>query len=86
MTALALALRLPLVIGLQTASEFSQSMERHHAMTSTRSVQELVVVILSVIVVVATTAYTVRYFVRPGETGANHIKRRILDDERLESR
>lgn len=85
MIALALVLRLPLIVGLQTASEFSQSMHRH-AVASSHSAQEIVLVALGTIVVAVTTGYTLRYFVRPGETGANHIKRRILDDDRLEPR
>jgi hypothetical protein len=87
MTPLAFVLGLPVVVGLQTASEFSRSIDRHgHATASSHSAQEIGLVVLGVIVLVLTTVYTVRYFVRPGETGANHIKRRILDDDRLEPR
>jgi hypothetical protein len=37
-------------------------------------------VALGAVVVIVTTIYTVVYFLRPGEEGAGHIKRRIIDD------
>lgn len=81
----ALTMRLVAVIAMQTASEFSHTMERH-AVMSHHSAQDVVLVALGALVVVATTVYTVVYLVRPGETAADHIKRRILDEDRLESR
>jgi hypothetical protein len=42
----------------------------------------MVLVVLGAIVVIVTTAYTLMYLIHPGETGEDHIKRRILEDER----
>jgi hypothetical protein len=64
----------------ETAEAFSRSMERHH-MDMSRGPRDTVLVWAAVLVVVATTIYTVRFFVRPGETGADHIKRRILRED-----
>lgn len=85
MIALTFTIPTPLIVGIQSASEFSQSMERH-AMASAHSPQEVALVVLGVIAVVVTTAYTLLYFIRPGETGASHIKRRILEDDLREPR
>ena len=65
--------------------ELSQS-TAHHAMASTHTWLEVMLVVAGVIVVVVTTFYTLLYLIRPGETGETHIKRRILEDERKESR
>ena len=54
----------------------------HHAMASTHTWLEVVLVIAGVIAVVVTTFYTLLYLIRPGETGDMHIKRRILEDAR----
>lgn len=81
MTALALMLRWPLILAMQTASEFSRTMERHAMTSGQHSMSDVALVALGTIIVVATTAYTVLYLVRPGETAAGHIKRRILDDD-----
>jgi hypothetical protein len=35
---------------------------------------------LGIVVVILTTFYALRYLIRPGEKGADHIKRRILED------
>jgi hypothetical protein len=64
----------------ETAESFSRSMERHH-MDMTRGPLDTLVVWAAVLVVVATTIYTVRFFVRPGETGEDHIKRRVLRED-----
>lgn len=70
------------IVGVaQSGREFSQSTVRH-AMASTHTAQEMVLVVLGAIVVIVTTAYTLMYLIHPGETGEDHIKRRILDDER----
>ena len=70
------------IVGVaQSGGEFSQSMARH-AMASTHTAPEMVLVALGVIVVIVTTAYTLMYLIHPGETGESHIKRRILEDER----
>lgn len=81
----ALTLGWPWILAMQSASEFSRTAE-HHGMTSGHSVSDIVLVTLGAIVVVVTTAYTVLYLIRPGETAAGHIKRRILHDDRVEPR
>lgn len=58
----------------------------HHAVTSTRTWLDVVLVATGVIAVVVTTFYTLRYLIRPGETDVEHIKRRILEDGREGSR
>ena len=63
----------------RSAHELSQS-TAHHAMASTHTWLDVVLVAAGVIAVVATTFYTLLYLIRPGETGATHIKRRILED------
>jgi hypothetical protein len=63
----------------QSASEFSQSMARH-AMASTHTSGEVVVVVLGVVVVILTTIYMLMFLFRPGEEQQDHIKRRILDE------
>jgi hypothetical protein len=64
----------------ETAEAFSRSMERHH-MDMTRGPLDTLLVWGAVLVVLATTIYTVRFFVRPGETGEDHIKRRVLRED-----
>ncbi len=64
----------------QTAEAFSRSMERHH-MDMTHGPLDSVLVWIAILVVLATTIYTVRFFVRPGETGEDHIKRRVLRED-----
>ena len=73
------------VVAMQSASEFSRSMERH-VMGSPHSAQDVAIVVAGAVVVLVTTAYTVLYLARPGETDPQHVKRRILDDDRRESR
>lgn len=64
----------------ETAEAFSRSMERHH-MDMTRGPLDALLVWGAAVVVLATTIYTVRFFVRPGEAGADHIKRRVLHED-----
>ena len=42
---------------------------------------DCLIVVLSVIVVAVATYLAIRYLLWPGETGAEHIKRRILREE-----
>ena len=63
----------------QSKNGFSQSMALH-SMAPAHTSSELLLVAVGVIAVVVTTAYTVLWFVRPGELGEGHIKRRILDE------
>ncbi len=72
-----IAQQMPAVV--QAGADFSQSMT-HHATVSTHNWQESVLVAVAVVVMVVTTIYTLRYLIRPGEAGDEHIKRRILDD------
>ncbi len=74
-----------LFFAVQSAAEFSRSMERH-AMTSSHSPHDVAIVVAAAIVMLVTTAYTVWYLARPGETDPHHVKRRILDDDRREPR
>jgi hypothetical protein len=70
----------------QSAREFSQQ-TAHHAMASaTHGPVDVVLVALGVVVVSVTTIYSLLYLIRPGETRADHIKRRILEDGREGSR
>jgi hypothetical protein len=63
----------------QSGLEFSRSMARH-AMATSHSSGEVVLVVLGALIVLVTTLYTVLYLIRPGEKGQDHIKRRILDE------
>ena len=64
-----------------SAHEFSRSMHEH-GMASGHSPHEVALVVLGVVVVIVTTAFAVLYLIRPGEAGEDHIKRRILEDDR----
>lgn len=82
MAALPFALLAQGLVGIaQSARDFSSSTARHAVATS-HTTFEVLLVVLGVIVVVVTTVYTLLYFVRPRETGPDHIKRRILRDGR----
>ena len=68
------------ILGLaQSNHGFSQS-AAVHSMSPTHTWPQLLLVAVGVIVVVVTTAYTLLYFIRPGEKGEGHIKRRIFDE------
>ena len=56
-------------------------MIEHAAGASQASVVEYVLVLAAAVVLVWTLALALRYSVRPQETEAGHIKRRILADE-----
>ena len=66
----------------QSARTFSQSTEHHAIAPDTWGPLDATFIALGVVVVLVTTIYAVLYLVRPGETSADHIKRRILDEER----
>jgi hypothetical protein len=57
-----------------------------HAMAVAHTWWDLLIVTLGVIIVVVTFVFTVLYLVRPGEPSETHVKRRILEDWREESR
>lgn len=44
-------------------------------------VLDLLIVLLGVVVVVWVFAYTIKCFVHPGESGGDHVKRRILQQK-----
>lgn len=85
MIALIATIPIVVVVAMQSASEFSRSMERH-VMASPHSSREVAIVLAGAVVVLVTTACTLLYFVRPGESDPHHVKRRILDDDRRDSR
>ncbi len=68
-----------------SAQEFSRSMHQH-GMASAHSPHEIALVAMGVVAVIVTTGYAVLYLIRPGEAGADHIKRRILEDDRQGNR
>jgi hypothetical protein len=70
----------------QSAREFSQSTAHHAIGSETHGPLDITFVALGVVVVVVTTIYSLLYLIRPGETKADHIKRRILEDGHEESR
>jgi hypothetical protein len=53
-----------------------------HSMAPSHASWQLLLVAVGVIALVSTTAYALWCFIRPEETGENHIKRRILDEGR----
>ena len=72
----------PLTVAQQivgSAREFSQA-TMSHAMASEHGPLDIALVALGVVVVIGTTIYSFLYLIRPGETGEDHIKRRILQD------
>jgi len=70
------------VVGLaqQSAHDFSMVTTEHHA-EATGGPLEAVLVAVGVLIVIVVIVMTIKYFVRPGEVGPDHIKRRILRDE-----
>jgi hypothetical protein len=70
----------------ESASAFSPWITVHAMTPATHGPIDVTLVVLGVIVVIVTTIYSVLYLIRPGETGADHIKYRILEDGRGESR
>lgn len=70
----------------QSAREFSQSTAHHAMAPETHGPLDVTLVASGVVLVIVTTIYSLLYLIRPGETNADHIKRRILEDEGEESR
>lgn len=64
---------------LQSSSEFSSSPEGRRPVAS--GPLDWFFLALSVVAVVVVILLCVRYFVRPGESSEDHIKRRVLRDE-----
>ena len=68
------------ILGLaQSNHAFSRS-TAVHSMSPTHTWAQLLLVAVGFIAVAVTTAYTLLCFIRPGERGEGHIKRRILDE------
>ena len=75
-----------LIVGSASRSAHLSQSTAHHAMASTHTWLDVVLVAAGVVAVVVTTLYTLLYLIRPRETSDTHIKRRILEDEREGSR
>jgi hypothetical protein len=70
------------VTAAQSARTFSQSTEHHAIAPAAYGPLDATLIALGVVVVLVATLYSLLYLVRPGEPGADHIKRRILEDGR----
>ncbi len=71
---------LSLIVTLQQqANDFSSRGAEHH--TSSSGPLEVVLVVTGVVITALVAFYTIKWFVKPGERGDDHIKRRILQDE-----
>lgn len=64
--------------------DFSESMPQHAMTSSARGPLDVMLVVLGLVTVILVTGYAVRYLIHPGETSADHIKYRILEDGRGE--
>jgi len=53
-----------------------------HHVADPAGTYEYILVIAGVIITLLVTFFTLKYFFKPGEGGAGHIKRRILRDDR----
>lgn len=62
--------------------DFSTANSEHHA-AATGSLLETVMVVVGWTIVILVTGFTIKFLVRPGETGTDHIKHVILRDEPL---
>lgn len=63
----------------QQANDFSTQGAQHHESAS--GPMETVLVVVGVVITAIVTFYTVKWFLNPGERNADHIKRRILNNE-----
>jgi len=79
MTAVLIVLTLQILVLDQSNDVFSRS-TAVHAMAPSHTWAQLLLVAVGLIAVVVTSAYTLLCFMRPGEMGEDHIKRRILDE------
>lgn len=68
-----------LALLLQASREFSTSPEGRAATSS--GLFDWVLLTLAAVGVAASIALCVKYFLRPGESSEDHIKRRVLRDE-----
>jgi len=68
-----------LALLLQASREFSTSPEGRAATSS--GLLDWILLALAALGVAASIVLCVKYFLRPGESSKNHIKRRVLRDE-----
>lgn len=66
-------------IGVLLGQEFSTSPEGRNAVAS--GPMDWILLALSVVIVLVVIVLCAKYFLRPGETAEDHIKRRVLRDE-----
>lgn len=68
------------ILGLALqAADFSTSTQGHGA-TSAKPV-DFAITVVGAVIVLLVIVYAAMFFLRPRETGSEHIKRRILRDE-----
>ncbi len=53
-----------------------------HHVADPSGIYEYVLVIAGVLITLIVTFFTIKFFFKPGEAGAGHVKRRILRDDR----
>lgn len=70
----------------QSAGRLVPSTEHHAVTAAGHGLLDATILALGVLVVIVTTIYALLWLVRPGEAGAEHIKRRILEEGREGSR
>lgn len=68
----------PLVACCAVVAGSAPARAAQHMVDHTPTPLEWLIIGAAVLIVAAVLVYTVKYLVRPGETGAAHIKRRIL--------
>lgn len=66
-----------LVLQGQAAHDFAVRSSEHHAVAPAGPA-EVVIVAVGIAITAVVAFYTFRFFFRPGEASASHIKRRIL--------
>lgn len=62
----------------QVTHDFSTQNADHHAVAPDGPA-EVIVVVIGVLITAVVFYYTLKYMIRPGETGKDHIKRRIVN-------
>lgn len=68
-------------VGEDPLANFSQLPADHHV-TAPSGAYEYVLVVVGVIITVLLAVFTIKFFVKPGETAPGHIKRKILTGDR----
>jgi hypothetical protein len=80
MMAVALIVLAQQILALAQSNDVFSRSTAVHAMAPPHTWAQLLLVAVGFIAVVVATAYTLLCFMRPGEMGEGHIKRRILDE------